>query len=75
MKKILTKIRKKYGEGRRESCGVIEYGKIYGEVLADFREHLICLWCRNHWLSMERKFGIEIPFGKILKGFNPKDYD
>ncbi len=47
------------------SCGVIEYGREFNERLFEFRGHLLCSFCREFWLSNEKKTGHEIDFRKF----------
>ncbi|KKM15629.1 hypothetical protein LCGC14_1694060 [marine sediment metagenome] len=56
-----------------ECCGIKEQGEIYDEELIEFRGHMICSWCKGHWLEMERKLGRTLRIKDFQRAFGGVD--
>lgn len=40
-----------------DGCGVVEDGKLFKEVIEEYRDYNICGWCIAKWKQLERKLG------------------
>jgi len=40
----------------------VEGGNLCGEVLTEYRGHLICSFCFRQWQAMEKEKGVEVKF-------------
>jgi len=56
------------GQRYCETCGIIEHGKIYNEVLAKHRGHNLCSWCPRRWKELEERLGRPIEFEEFRSG-------
>ena len=56
-----------------ESCGITEGGKIYNEVLREYRGHDICDWCLRRWRELEERRGRTIEFEEFKTGIKTRN--